>query len=53
MSVVDVFGKLLIAFSMYYDNVVSHSMSSLVMPFIFLGFFLKSIDIDAYKQLSE
>ena len=42
-----------IAFSMYYDNVVSHSMSSLVMPFIFLGFFLKSIDIDAYKQLSE
>ena len=42
-----------IAFSMFYDNVVSHSMSSLVMPFIFLGFFLKSIDIDAYKQLSE
>lgn len=42
-----------IAFSMYYDNVVSHSMSSLVMPFIFLGFFLKSIDLDANKQLSE
>lgn len=40
-----------IAFSMYYDNVVSHSMSSLVMPFIFLGFFLKAIDIDAYKRL--
>lgn len=42
-----------IAFSMYYDNVVSHSMSSLVMPFIFLGFFLKFIDIDEYKQLSK
>lgn len=42
-----------IAFSMYYDNVVSHSMSSLVMPFIFLGFFLKSIDIDEYKQLPK
>ena len=40
-----------IAFSMFYDNVVSHSMSSLVMPFIFLGFFLKSIDLDANKQL--
>lgn len=42
-----------IAFSMYYDNVVSHSMSSLVMPFIFLGFFLKFIDLDENKQLSE
>ena len=42
-----------IAFSMFYDNVVSHSMSSLVMPFIFLGFFLKSIDLDANKQLSK
>lgn len=40
-----------IAFSMYYDNVVSHSMSSLVMPFIFLGFFLKFIDLDEHKQL--
>ena len=40
-----------IAFSMYYDNVVSHSMSSLVMPFIFLGFFLKFIDFDADKRL--
>ena len=42
-----------IAFSMYYDNVVSHSMSSLVMPFIFLGFFLKFIDLDEAKQLSK
>ena len=42
-----------IAFSMYYDNVVSHSMSSLVMPFIFLGFFLKSIDLYENKQLPK
>ncbi len=42
-----------IAFSMYYDNVVSHSMSSLVMPFIFLGFFLKFIDLDENKRLSK
>lgn len=42
-----------IAFSMYYDNVVSHSMSSLVMPFIFMGFFLKFIDLDGHKQLSK
>ena len=42
-----------IAFSMYYDNVVSHSMSSLVMPFIFLGFFLKFIDINENKHLSK
>ena len=42
-----------IAFSMYFDNVVSHSMSSLVMPFIFLGFFLKFIDLDEAKRLSK
>lgn len=42
-----------VAFSMYYDNVVSHSMSSLVMPFIFLGFFLKFIDLDEAKRLSK
>ena len=42
-----------IAFSMFYDNVVSHSMSSLVMPFIFLGFFLKFIDIDESKRISK
>jgi O-antigen ligase len=42
-----------IAFSMYYDNVVSHSMSSLVMPFIFIGFFLKFIDIDESKRISK
>ena len=42
-----------IAFSMYFDNVVSHSMSSLVMPFIFLGFFLKFIDVDENKCISK
>lgn len=30
-----------VAFSMGYDNVVSHSMTSLINPFIFIGFFLK------------
>ena len=33
-----------IAFSMGFDNVVSHSMTSLIMPFIFTGFFLKFVD---------
>lgn len=35
-----------IAFSMYFDNVVSNSMQSMVMPYIFLGFFLKALDIE-------
>lgn len=30
-----------VVFSMGYDNVVSHSMTSLINPFIFVGFFLK------------
>lgn len=43
-----------IAFSMYFDNVVSNSMQSLVMPFIFLGFFLKMVDMeDAQRQQNE
>lgn len=41
-----------IGFSMYFDNVVSHSMSSLVMPFMFLGFFIKFIDINESKRIS-
>ncbi len=40
-----------VAFSMYFDNVVSHSMSSLVMPYIFLGFFIKFIDLDENKRI--
>lgn len=35
-----------IAFSMYFDNVASNSMQSMVMPYIFLGFFLKALDIE-------
>lgn len=35
-----------IAFSMGFDNVVSHSMTSLIFPFIFIGFFLKFIDLE-------
>lgn len=35
-----------VAFSMGFDNVVSHSMTSLIMPFIFIGFFLKFIDLE-------
>ena len=41
-----------VAFSMEFDNVVSHSMTSLINPFIFIGFFLKFIDLDKYGQLS-
>lgn len=38
-----------IAFSMGFDNVVSHSMTSLIFPFIFIGFFLKFIDLEKAK----
>ena len=41
-----------VAFSMGFDNVVSHSMTSLINPFIFIGFFLKFIDIDKYESIS-
>lgn len=34
-----------VAFSMGFDNVVSHSMTSLINPFIFIGFFLKFIEL--------
>lgn len=33
-----------IAFCMYFDNVVSNSMQSMIIPYIFLGFFLKMVD---------
>lgn len=42
-----------VAFSMGFDNVVSHSMTSLINPFIFIGFFLKFIDLSKYDSLSE
>lgn len=35
-----------IAFCMYFDNVVSNSMQSMVMPYIYLGFFLKALDLE-------
>ena len=35
-----------IAFCMYFDNVVSNSMQSMVIPYIYLGFFLKALDLE-------
>ena len=35
-----------IAFCMYFDNVVSNSMQSMVMPYIYIGFFLKALDLE-------
>ena len=35
-----------IGFCMYFDNVVSNSMQSMVMPYIYLGFFLKALDME-------
>ena len=35
-----------IAFCMYFDNVVSNSMQSMVMPYIYIGFFLKALEIE-------
>lgn len=40
------------AFSMGFDNVVSHSMSSLIMPFIFLGMFFKAKDLTVNESIS-
>lgn len=34
-----------IAFCMYFDNVVSNSMQAMVMPYIYIGFFLKALDL--------
>lgn len=35
-----------IGFSMYFDNVVSNSMQSMVMPYIYIGFFLKALELE-------
>ena len=40
-----------IAFSMYFDNVASNSMQSMVMPYIYLGFFLKALDIERVNNV--
>ncbi len=42
-----------IAFSMYFDNVVSMSMQSLIIPYIFLGFFLKMVDLGEQKKAEQ
>jgi O-antigen ligase len=39
-----------IAFCMYFDNVVSTSMQSMVMPYIYIGFFLKALEIEKRKS---
>ena len=39
-----------IAFCMYFDNVVSNSMQSMVMPYIYLGFFLKALEIEKIEN---
>lgn len=41
-----------VAFSMGFDNVVSHSMTSLIMPFIFTGIYLKTVELSEYDELS-
>ena len=42
-----------IAFSMYFDNVVSLSMQAMVIPYIYLGFFLKAVDMEKMKREQE
>lgn len=39
-----------VGFAMYFDNVVSNSMQSLVMPFIYWGFFFKALDIEGKEK---
>ena len=41
-----------IAFSMYFDNVVSNSMQSMVMPYIYIGFFLKALDLEKRNEVA-
>lgn len=42
-----------IAFSMYFDNVASNSIQSMVMPYIYLGFFLKALDIERANNVES
>lgn len=42
-----------IAFSMYFDNVVSLSMQAMVIPYLYLGFFLKMVDMEKMKREQE
>lgn len=41
-----------IAFCMYFDNVVSNSMQSMVMPYIYIGFFLKALEIEKRNEVA-
>lgn len=41
-----------VAFSMGFDNVVSHSMTSLIMPFIFTGMYLKTVRLYDNNEIS-
>ena len=42
-----------VAFSMGFDNVVSHSMTSLIIPFIFTGLYLKTVELSEYGEIPE
>ena len=39
-----------IGFAMYFDNVVSNSLESLVMPYIYIGLFLKALEMEKVKR---
>lgn len=42
-----------VAFSMGFDNVVSHSMTSFIMPFIFTGIYLKNVELSDNDEILE
>ena len=42
-----------IAFCMFFDNVVSNSMQAMVMPYIYLGFFLKALDMEKLENVEK
>ena len=42
-----------IAFCMFFDNVVSNSMQAMVMPYIYLGFFLKALDMEKQENVEK
>lgn len=42
-----------IGFCMYFDNVVSNSMQSMVMPYIYIGFFLKALEIEKRNDVAS
>ena len=42
-----------IAFCMFFNNVVSNSMQSMVMPYIYLGFFLKALDMEKHENVEK